>query len=133
MKLFRLLALMALACFVLPLAGCTTLSNLAAAYNTVKDATIPVSVAITAANTFDAIELTAGHVLEVCTPAARPAACNDAGLRTMKAAILAGRPLRTTIEASISADQPASASVYSKLETAITTLEASVNAFNAAN
>lgn len=119
---------------VLALAGCADLKAVVNAGKIVAGATVPGKDAIVAANGFDAIEATATNILKICTPASRPAACNDTNLRTMNGAILAGRPIRNSLEATLSADSSAnvSQSAYSKLEAIITTLTQAVTAYQSA-
>lgn len=121
------------------LAGCSSLRTVVDTAKTVADAQIPANVAVVAANSFDAVELTAANILRVCTPSpthVAPAVCTAQrpNIRVMNASILAGRPIRNAIEPTTAgAAQPVSKSAYDRLQALISTLTAAVSAFNAAN
>lgn len=135
MKLYRLpLLLVALA----GLAGCASIQTAINAGKVLADATIPANVALVAANSFDAAELTAANILVACTPSPShivPAVCatQRSNIKTMNASILAGRPIRNSIEPTPGQALPVSQTAYNKLQAVIATLIAAVSAFNAAN
>lgn len=135
MNVFRLpLLLVALA----GLAGCASIQTAINAGKVLADATIPANVALVAANSFDAVELTAANILVACTPSSThvvPAVCTAqrSNIKTMNASILAGRPIRNAIEPTPGQALPVSQTAYNKLQAVIATLTAAVSAFNAAN
>lgn len=146
MRLSRALALIGLALFMLPLAGCaeavkhlnTDISAIKTAVQTVADAKVPANVALIAANTFDGFETVATDILVDCTPGAAtplPAslcAAQRGNIAIMRAAVHAGRSIRDAIEPAPGQALPVSQSAYDKLEGFIGTITTAVNAFNAA-
>jgi|SRR6185312_4382559 len=135
MKLLTPLAGLALLC--LPLAGCADLQAIVNTAKTVADAQIPANVAVAAANGYDAIEILATPILVTCTPTPThvvPAVCvsQKANIRSMSAAVLAGRPIRNAIEPSPGVADPISKTAYDKLQSIIATITSAVNAFNSA-
>ena len=144
-----LLKAAAVAGLCLSLAGCaatvahlkTDIGTAKAAVATLADAQIPANVAVIAANSFDGVELAAADILTDCTPHTPPLATQlpasvcagqKATIKTMSAAILAGRPIRAAIEPAPGQELPVSKSAYDKLEAIISTLTQAVAAFNAA-
>jgi hypothetical protein len=133
MKLLSAAALGAMACLAMPLAGCTTLNQITSAYTAITDASVPASTVIIAANGFDAVEATAKNILAACTPASRPAVCNDVSLRAMIKAVKAGRAARDGLEGFLAAHpgQLGSKGLYDGLTAATATLTAAIAAYNA--
>lgn len=121
-------------CAIGALAGCADIRAVTNTIGVVADAQIPANVALVAANSFDAVELSAKNILVFCTPTPAPAICASqrANIRTMSAAVLAGRPIRNAIEPlNAGVASPVSKSAYDKLEAIISTLTSAVNVFNA--
>lgn len=132
MKLYRLAALMALACLVLPITGCTTLTQITSAFSAVSDASVPASTVIVAANGFDAVEATAKNIVVACTPASRPGVCNDVAIYGLIKAVKAGRKARDGLEGFL-ADHPGqlgSKGLYDALVAATTTINQAIAAYN---
>lgn len=104
------------------------------AYEAVVNGTVPPALIVSAGNIFDAVEITGTHILKVCTPEARPAACDDTTLRKMAAAIKAGRPIRDGLEQFV-ADHPGKLGpkgAYDLLTQSISAIQQGIDAFNGA-
>jgi hypothetical protein len=131
MKLPLGLALAALACFVLPIAGC---ANLKAVVNAVGSAHVTAKQAGLAITAFVGAENTATAIVTTCTPANAPGACQSVNLYTVNKALSAGNTVATALQQALT-DNPAGpidGTDYKKLETVITTLDNAINAYNGA-
>lgn len=128
MKLLKIAAALAL---VAALAGCANLQN---AVNAVSAVTVTPKQAALAVTAFVGAENTMTVILTTCTPAVRPAACNDVNLRNANKAIAAGQIVASALQTAIN-DNPAgpiSGTDYQKVEAVITTLDNAISAYNAA-
>jgi len=114
----KLLATLALA---LSLGGCAGLTALTTASTT----TVTSTQAITAANTFDAIESTATGYLIYCKSSPTAAACTSSSRQTVIQAVRAGRSARNQIETSLANNASITSAVYNALIAAVTTLQSS--------
>lgn len=95
MKLFKLVAGLAMACLLLSVAGCTTLSQIGSAYTMLTDASVPQATAAAAVQSFDIIKESATAYIAYCTPNPAPAGCNDALIqKKVDPAITAGTQAR---------------------------------------
>lgn len=106
---------------VMGLGGCTALTALTTASTT----TVTSTQAITAANTFDAIESTATAYLVYCKPNPTKAACASGNRQTVITAVRAGRSARNQIETSLANGASITSTLYNSLVAAVTTLQAS--------
>lgn len=131
MKLLTGLALCAMA---LLMAGCADFRAVVSTYGAITDASVPAKTVILAGNSFDAVESTAKNILVACTPAVRPAACNDVQLRQLIGAIRAGRKARDGLEGFLVAHpgQLGSKGLYDALQASIATITAAVAAYQGA-
>ena len=132
MKLLRLAALIALACFVLPLAGCTTLNQIGSAYSMLTDASVPQATAAAAVQSFDIIKESATAYVAYCTPNPAPAGCNDALIqKKVDPAITAGTQARDGLWGYVKAHpgQLGSKGLYDALTTATQTLNSMAATF----
>lgn len=122
------LAIVALA-GLMALAGC---ANLSSAYHAIADATVSPQLVLVAANAFDAVEATAKNVIVACTPATRPAACNDTVIRSLIPAVKAGRDARDGLEGFLVAHpgQLGSKGLYDALVAATGTITKAIADFN---
>lgn len=103
------------------LAGCSTLTNLAAT-------TVPASSVVVAVNAFDAVKTTASNYIAYCTPNPSPAGCNDAAIRKLIPAVRSGTDARNAVEAFEKAHPgPIGVSgIYDALTSATNTIQAIV-------
>lgn len=131
MKIYRF-ALAGLA--LLALAGCADFRAVVNTVGALSDASVPAKTVIVAANAFDAVEATAKNILVACTPAARPAACNDTSLRQLIGAVRAGRDARDGLEGFLAAHpgQLGSKGLYDALTAATGTITAAIADYNGA-
>lgn len=136
MNLFKITTAL---CLVGALAGCAEYQLAKNAIEYAADATVPPTVGLVAANAFDGFEATATDALGGCTPnSAYPqiprtiCVAQASNLKTMGAAVTAGRVLRNAIEPTGAGAVPVSGAVYNKLETEIAVLQAAIAAFNTA-
>ena len=119
-KLFLALSL------TLTLAGCQNWTAITQAYQTVTTATVPASTVIIAANAFDALKATAINYGQYCVAQKMvPTICSAANRRVVVKAVRAGTAARVQLEASITNNQPATATVYNALVAAVTALQTS--------
>lgn len=112
----------------------TPIKNLINTYGALTDASVPPAAVIVAGNSFDAVEVTAKNIVIACTPAARPAACNDVALGNLIKAVKAGRTARDGLEGFL-ADHPGqlgSKGLYDALQKAISTIQAAIAAYQGA-
>lgn len=118
--------------WMLLVAGCQPLSRIETAISTASDFTVPPQLIVIAANSFDAIEVTAKNVLVACTPAQRPAACNDTLLRQMIGGVRSGRDARAGLEGFLRAHpgQLGSKGLYDILVAATDTINKAVADYN---
>lgn len=103
------------------LGGCAGLTALTTASTT----TVTAQQAITAANTFNAIESTATGYLVYCKPNPTASACASANRQSVITAVRAGRQARNQIETSLQSGASIASTVYNSLVAAVTTLQSS--------
>jgi hypothetical protein len=103
------------------LGGCAQLTALTTASTT----TVTTTQAITAANTFDAIESTATGYLVYCKGNPAASVCNSRNRQSVIKAVRAGRSARNQIETSLANGASITSTVYNSLVAAVTTLQAS--------
>ena len=132
MKLLSALGL-ALALFVVPLAGCADFRAVTNTIGAIADASVPAKTVIIAANSFGAVEATAKNIIVACTPVQRPAACNDTVLRKLIAAVRAGRNARDGLESFLAAHpgQLGSKGLYDALQASIATITQAISTYQA--
>jgi len=107
----------------LALGGCAQLQGV---YTMATTATVPSSSVIIAANSFDALKATAVNYGQYCVAQHFPKPiCSAANRRLVIKAVNAGTAARIQLEASINTGQPAVATVYNALISAVNSLNAS--------
>jgi hypothetical protein len=138
MKLLKIAAALAL---VAALGGCAEAQLIGRAVSYAADATVPPTVGIVAANTFDGFKAEVTDAEIDCTPHVVPistqlpsalCAAQVGNIRILSAAVKAGTPLRNQIEPTAAGAVPVSGSVYNKLEAIIGTIQSTISIFNAA-
>lgn len=108
----------------LALAGCSGLQTLQTAYTAVTTATVPANEVVVAANAFDALKATAVNYGQYCITQHFPRpVCSAANRRAVIKYVNAGTAARVQLEASITTEQPAIASVYNALIAAVNSLQ----------
>lgn len=113
----RLIAL----ALALALGGCAGLTALTTASTTA----VTSIQAITAANTFDAIESTATGYLVYCKTNPTVVACASTNRQKVITAVRAGRSARNQIETSLATGASITSTLYNSLVAAVTTLQSS--------
>lgn len=109
--------------FTAMLGGCAGLQTV---YTLATTATVPVTDVVIAANSFDALKATAINYGRYCIAQKFPQPiCSAANRRGIIRAVNAGTAARIQLEASISTGQPAIATVYNALISAVNALTAS--------
>jgi hypothetical protein len=107
----------------LALAGC---ANLQGIYTLATTATVPATSVVIAANSFDALKATAINYAHYCVDQKFPQPiCSASNRRAVIKAVRAGTAARIQLEASINTGQPAIATVYNTLISAVNALTAS--------
>lgn len=107
----------------LSLTGCANLSGI---YTLATTATVPSSSVVIAANTFDALKITAVNYGQYCIAQHFPRpVCSASNRRSVIKAVRAGTAARVQLESSINTGQPAIATVYNALIGAVNALQAS--------
>ena len=107
----------------LALAGC---ANLQGIYTLATTATVPATSVVIAANSFDALKATAINYAHYCVDQKFPQpVCSASNRRAVIKAVRAGTAARIQLEASINTGQPAIATVYNTLISAVNALTAS--------
>lgn len=99
-------------------------------YETVTTTTVPADVVIPAANTFDILKAGATNYGRYCiaqkdTTGSWPGICAAEFRRGVIKAVRAGTAARNQLESSVETGQPAAASIYNVLVSAVTSLKAS--------
>lgn len=123
---------LALACLMLPLAGCTTIGQISSAYTMLTDASVPQSKASLAVQGFDIIKASATAYIAYCTPNPAPAGCDDALIQNkVDPAITAGTQARDGLWGYVKAHpgQLGSKGLYDALTTATATLNSMAATF----
>lgn len=125
----------------LALSGCANFQTLLTEASAAKAAasaasqyTIPGKDISAAVGVFNTLENSAEFILKVCTPASRPAACNDPDLKAMNAAVRSGRAARDGLLA-FGASHPGAlgpSGLYQAIEGAISTIKAAKAAYDGA-
>jgi hypothetical protein len=107
----------------LALVGC---ANLQGIYTLATTATVPATSVVIAANSFDALKATAINYAHYCVDQKFPQpVCSASNRRAVIKAVRAGTAARIQLEASINTGQPAIATVYNTLISAVNALTAS--------
>ena len=107
----------------LALAGC---ANLQGIYTLATTATVPATSVVIAANSFDALKATAINYAHYCVDQKFPQPiCSASNRRAVIKAVRASTAARIQLEASINTGQPAIATVYNTLISAVNALTAS--------
>ncbi len=115
----KLLVVLALG---LSLTGCASLQN----FQQVATTTVPASVVIPAANAFDILKAAATNYGRYCIQQKMaPSICDASTRRIVVKAIRAGTGARNQMEVSVANNQPALASIYNVLVSAVQSLQAS--------
>lgn len=115
--------LLAVTLLAFSLGACAQLQG---AYTIATTSTVPASSVIIAANSFDALKATAINYGNYCVAQKFPKPiCSAANRRTVIKAVNAGTSARIQLEASINTGQPAIATVYNVLISAVNSLNAS--------
>lgn len=115
----KLLVILALG---LSLAGCSTLKT----FQQVATTTVPASVVIPAANAFDILKAAATNYGRYCIALRMaPSICDASTRRIVIKAVRTGTGARNQMEVSVANNQPALASVYNILVSAVQSLQAS--------
>lgn len=106
---------------LLLLGGCLTLGDL---YNVATGVTVTPTQMYVAANSFDAIEVTATNYIVLCNTSPANPACNKTAIKKLIPAIRAGRIARNNLEAFVAANPgtPGPTTLYNALVSAIATL-----------
>jgi len=119
MKMKKLLVVLALS---LSLTGCASLET----FQQVATATVPASVVIPAANAFDILKAAATNYGRYCIQQKMaPSICAADVRRVVIKAVRSGTGARNQMEASVATGQPALASIYNVLVSAVQSLQAS--------
>jgi hypothetical protein len=109
----------------LSLAGCAQLQAIQGVYATVTTATVSPGQVVIAANAYDALKATAINYGNYCVANKFPRPiCSASNRRAVIKAVRAGDAARIQLEASINTNQPAVASVYNALISAVNALQA---------
>lgn len=132
MKLLPAIALGAMACLAMPLAGCTTLNQITSAYTAITDASVPPQVVTVSANGFDAVKSVVTSYIAYCTPNPQPIGCSDTAIRKAIPAVRSGTAARDALEAFQAAHPGAlgSKGLYDALVAATGTLKTIVTQYN---
>lgn len=132
MKLLRLAALMALACFVLPIAGCTV-SSVVSGISTAAGLTVTRHDAIVVADSMRTIQDTATSFINGCTAAKSfTGICGDGPVTTVHNSLVASRKARNDLlsYADTHNDLPAGVGgVYQLATSALADLQAALAQF----
>jgi uncharacterized protein (DUF2147 family) len=110
----------------LALAGCASLDIARKAYVYATETTVPAEIVIPAANAFDILKNSATNYGRYCiSKQMAPSICSASARRIVVKAVRAGTAARKQLETSVETKQPALASVYNVLVSAVTDLQAS--------
>lgn len=117
-----------IAALALALSGCSALSNVGAAYNTLTQSTVSIEAVTIADNTFDALEVTAKNylLLPKCTASNGPVCRDPVATKAIIPVVRSGRVARNNMKQFLR-DNPGAlgpSGLYNALITATTTLQA---------
>lgn len=119
----KLKSAIVIAALAIGLGGC---ANLQGIYTLATTATVPANSVVIAANSFDVLKATAINYGNYCVTQKFPQpVCSASNRRSIIKAVNAGTAARVQLEASINTGQPAVATVYNVLISAVNVLTAS--------